>query len=1604
VAGAFDAKVDISTKEATSGLQALRKEVVNTGTALTALDKIIGDGKKNINEIVNEFTKLIAIQRTAAAAAKEVAQADIAAARAAGIRNTADAKVEETLARKANQEAQAARATAQSGLAAARTAESETRRGIASDRASQATQRAMQSQLAMNDSLSNSRYLMYDVGATYGVLAAGLLAIPAATAAVAASYQRDFAQVIRVNEDLQGSQNAGAAQALKDSLKTMATDMPIAFDELSRITQLGAQMGVANDKLSQFTDTTAKFVAVTGISADTGATLFGRMETSFTADVQKFPDFFERVGSSIAQVGAATVATDPEIASMLSQIGPLGAAAGMSAANVTGLSAALASVRVQPELARGTLTRVFGQLNRDAAEGGPELEAYGKLLGMTGDQAAKLWKTDSSTFFNKLIAGLNAAQLKNGELTTTFDQLGITASRDVSALTKLAVGNDVLVKSMKEANDGFAEGTALNKMSQITFDTIISKLTEMSNAWKNLGDTLGGKGLAPLASLVDMSKNLAIWIDNLSKNVDGSLTPIGGLIALLMGFATITALFLGFKAAQAFVTAGFIGFQQAAARGVGAGLSLSGTMRQLAVTMLMAKGMTSQAANGFVQASGAMAGYRAGVQRLTVSNNVANSGFAMVTGAAGRMGSSLLGLVGGPIGLVIGALSLLIGNLISTQAEAEQTGKSIATAMQQGAETGARAVAEAFNSRKVNALNDGAIGFTDVDKTVTQIAERAGVSFNKIVDAVAKGETGMKDFKASLEAIAHDQGFKTLDDFLATAAPGNKAADIKFIAKAVDEATASSKEQAKGLAAVEAAAPGATAAIVDTGDGSEETATSIDKMTKALKELNDQVFGTINAESDLQDALAKTGEGLQKSGSFNPSSDAGRTNLKNIEDSLSKARDYYASLKQTNQLTAREAAQGYADFVSQLFAKVRSMGGDTSYIEDMANTTKDKFAAAIGGQEPAKLPVAPPDPGLVKAAAADTRTEMQKWFDANEALAKVGVDSKDADMRLSDLANALVQITGLPYSVVMDALTNPASDKAKEVQALITSITNGTYVAPIGADITAAVGNVQAFSSYARTELANLQNAYNNVLSMSQHANGFLKGAANDALGKGWDGKGAQTYFGPAPSVPVATAPTQQAATSKNSVGLGGVTDGYNKAAEAAKKAGAAGKKAGEDMADGINDAVRAAEDYGNRLKTGLMSAYNQQYNLTKATDDYHTALNAITKKRKDDLDQLEEMRIKVKALNDERDKELITANKAKIEKNISLKYGEADRAADYGNQAKTALDNAAAKQKDIDATNKQSSELAAGIGQLKGFSEAAIANREALRGLETKVIDMVAAYASQGHTTDEVRRYAQKLTGQFQIDVGQMGLNQAAVGNLQGSMQRYIDVVDRVPLVKPTTVTADTGQASGAIDGIQNQLSRAGQGVVVPVTADTGSFDWYFNEMLKRAERNLQVTLGDPAGTGSSIGGRQNGSMMGGAFTGGLAGDVAGFAGGGHIPGTPPSNPNIDNLMAKVDGKGMIRVRSNEFIQSEPAVKYYGLDTMNAINTMKLPKFTLGGSVSGGRGGSGGGGSSIVGLDAETLAFLASLKQEVKLYADAKEIASTVNAGNKQLAAEGRN
>lgn len=71
-------------------------------------------------------------------------------------------------------------------------------------------------------------------------------------------------------------------------------------------------------------------------------------------------------------------------------------------------------------------------------------------------------------------------------------------------------------------------------------------------------------------------------------------------------------------------------------------------------------------------------------------------------------------------------------------------------------------------------------------------------------------------------------------------------------------------------------------------------------------------------------------------------------------------------------------------------------------------------------------------------------------------------------------------------------------------------------------------------------------------------------------------------------------------------------------------------------------------------------------------------------------------------------------------------------------------------------------------------------------------------------------------------------------------------------------------------------------------------------------------------------------GSLKGG-YTGGFVASLMGMVGGGVIPGRPPSRPNVDNVLAMVNGRPL-KVRSGEFIVNEPQTKS-NMPWLKAIN-----------------------------------------------------------------------
>lgn len=401
----------------------------------------------------------------------------------------------------------------------------------------------MQAQGDNVGSLNQTRYAMYDVANTLGILGAALTAAGGAAATFGVQYESAMTNLERATQLETGSV---AANQLKNDLISLSQDIPVGFGDLAGIATLGAQLGIANEDLENFTETTAQFAAVTGVSTDKVAQDFGALSALIKVPSTQF----KNLASAINFVGINSVATDAEILNLSTSIGASAAQADFGAANIVGLSAALASLRIQPEQARGVILRLFADFDKVTSEGGKTLDVYAKVLGTTTAAAQELWNTDSEQFVSSLLKGLGAAENMNATLT----ELGIVETRERNVLQRLASSYDLYTDSITQANSAYTQGTFLGDSYGKVADDIATKLGILGNKIQNLLAKAGGAILPVLGPVLDVIGNLLGVLDKIPAPVLGVITAFtllaGGLALVLAGGAALVATGLAMQTAM----------------------------------------------------------------------------------------------------------------------------------------------------------------------------------------------------------------------------------------------------------------------------------------------------------------------------------------------------------------------------------------------------------------------------------------------------------------------------------------------------------------------------------------------------------------------------------------------------------------------------------------------------------------------------------------------------------------------------------------------------------------------------------------------------------------------------------------------------------------------------------------------------------------------------------------------------------------------------------------------------------------------------------------------------------------------------------------------
>lgn len=413
-----------------------------------------------------------------------------------------------------------------SGKVSEKTAEQASRAITQQGRASKA---AAADTKQMTESVNALRYANYDLGRSLLTVSAGITAAGVGVVAAAGSFESSFTAVERTSGVV-----GDAVGELRGELIALTREIPQSFSEIANIGARGAQLGIASDQLAEFTEVVAQFVATSDtVSLDQAVEAFGRI-SNLTGEQD-----FNALGSAITLVGVNAAATEAQIVKTTQELAPFAAAVGMSTADVIGLSAAVASLGQPPERARSaflTLQRVV-----DGAVNGmnDNLGAFASLLGMTEEQVASLWRTDPGQFTQSFVDALGSVD----NLTVAFDQLGINERRAVQVFQALAAdsrnagaGLSVLDRAIGDANQGFNEGTELQRQYALILDDLSSKWQIFLNSLMEAAAAIGTNLLPAVKSVLDVLTGFVQgFADFAATDIGGVIvgitTAVGGLVA-----------------------------------------------------------------------------------------------------------------------------------------------------------------------------------------------------------------------------------------------------------------------------------------------------------------------------------------------------------------------------------------------------------------------------------------------------------------------------------------------------------------------------------------------------------------------------------------------------------------------------------------------------------------------------------------------------------------------------------------------------------------------------------------------------------------------------------------------------------------------------------------------------------------------------------------------------------------------------------------------------------------------------------------------------------------------------------------------------------------
>lgn len=360
-----------------------------------------------------------------------------------------------------------------------------------------------------------------------GVAVTAIGAATAASIKVGSEFESAFAGVKKTVDATEAEY-----ERLRQDILEMSSTMPTAATEIAGVMEIAGQLGIANKSLTDFTETMINMGVSTNLSAEEAATALAKF-----ANITSMADYgsdgisnFERLGSTIVDLGNNFATTEADIVNLSTHLAAAGSLAGLTEDQILGIAAAMSSVGIAAESGGSSMSTVLMNMQQAVAEGKEALATYAETAGMTAEEFTTLFRTDAGAALTSFIEGIGAAGEDSYGI---LKELGLSTIRVRKTLLGLAGAEGLLEESMIMANEAWAENTALAIEAGKRYETADSQMQVMKNAFTELGivayedlrepfvNVLGDitEGVSELTEYVGSADGISKWIDNIGTTL-----------------------------------------------------------------------------------------------------------------------------------------------------------------------------------------------------------------------------------------------------------------------------------------------------------------------------------------------------------------------------------------------------------------------------------------------------------------------------------------------------------------------------------------------------------------------------------------------------------------------------------------------------------------------------------------------------------------------------------------------------------------------------------------------------------------------------------------------------------------------------------------------------------------------------------------------------------------------------------------------------------------------------------------------------------------------------------------------------------------------------